>query len=711
MREPNVAPLPPKSLCALVLKSADALACRNLHHYIVYHGYLPDAYVPNYLIRVYARCSCLPDARNIFNQLVNPSVFAWSAIISAYAQHALHEQAFELYAKVRKSKVQLDGHVYTAVLNACVCKMHLMHGKMVHGHILGSPYKQDVYVNNTLIDMYARCGCLHSAHQVFHGLPCKDIVSWNTLLAGYVHHKAWEDILILFKKLNSANHQPNSITFVCALKACARLRTLGLGMACHFLAVDYGLELVQHINNVLIDVYTKCGSLHDAEDLFGRSPTQDVVTWTSIISGYVNHGYEGKAFKAYEAMRTRSFKPNEFTYASILKACANVRAFDQGMLIHTDIAENFLIQNIIVNNALIGMYAQCGSFHDAVRAFEQSWERDVVAWNSIIVACTELGHAQFALQLFSQLQQEGLEPDVFTLASMVRACSLLVNIHQGRVLHLLTIEHNLAATTCLNNHLLHMYICCSSLKEARRVFDVMQTHDVVTWNVMIGGYANCEQGDEALRLFDQMQKAAVHANAVTLVCMLKACSITSSLDKGRLLHTFIMRNNFYLNAYVGSALINFYVKCGTFEDARNVFSRLQERTVVPWSAMIAACAQQSNYGEAFAYFEKMQQQGVKLDDVAYVSLLSACSHAGIVHEHGFPWQLMAGLPPVLKHYNCLADIFGRSGYLSQAKMVLREMPFDLDMSSWISLFSHFRTYAEPEVTLPELVALQPISVS
>ncbi|MCO5550887.1 hypothetical protein L7F22_004381 [Adiantum nelumboides] len=711
MRELNVAPLPSKALCALVQNASDALACRTLHHYIACHGYVSDAYLPNYLIRVYARFSCLLDAHNVFNYLVNRSVFSWSAIISAYAQHGLHEQAFELYTKVCKSNVQLDGHVFTAVLGACSSERHLVHGKMVHGHILDSPHKQDVYINNSLIDMYARCGCLYTAHQVFDGLPYQDIISWNTLLAGYVHHKAWEDTLPLFKKLHCSNHQPNQITFVCALKACASLRALGLGMAFHFLVTEHGLELVAHINNVLIDLYTKCGSLPDAEDAFARSLKQDVITWTSIISAYVEHGCEKKAFKAYEAMQKRCCKPNEFTYASILKACANIRAFDLGMLIHTDITEESLLQSIILNNALTGMYAQCGSFHDAWRNFEQSWERDVVAWNSIIAACTEHGHAQFALQLFRQLQQEGFQPDMITLASTVRACSLLVNIYEGRILHLLTMESNLALTICISNHILHMYISCSSLKEARRVFDSMRTHDVVTWNVMLGGYANRDHGEEALRLFDQMQKDAVQANTVTLVCILKACSITFSMDKGRLLHARILRNNFILDAYVGSALINFYAKCGTFEDAQNVFSRLQERTLVPSSAMIAACAQQGNYREAFSCLKKMLQQGVKLDDVVYVSLLSAYSHAGILHEHGFSWQLMTGLPPVLKHYNCLADLLGRAGYLNQAMMVLQNMPFDLNVSSWISLIGHFRTYTEAEDCLPGLVALQPVSVS
>lgn len=712
MREPHVGLLSPQVICGLLQKSSDHVdifACRNLHHGIISYGYFSDGYLPNYLIRAYARCSCLSDAHSVFNHLVNPCVFSWSAIISAYAQHGLHEQAFVLYSDVHKSKVQPDGHVYTAMLSACVSEMHLLHGKCVHEHILDSPYKLDMFINNTLIGMYARCGSLTAARQVFDGLPHRDLVTWNSLLAGYVHHKAWEPILLLFKEFHCANHQPNQITFVCVLKACASLRALGLGKVCHFLIVGHGLELVAHVNNVLINVYAKCGSLHDAEELFAMYPKQDVATWTSIISAFVDCGNEEKAFKTYEAMQARCFKPNEFTYASICKACANVRAFDMGRLIHTDITENCLLQSVIVINALIGMYAQCASFHDALMAFVQSWKRDVVTWNSIIAACAEHGHAQFALCLFKQLQQEGFQPDMLTLASTIRACSLLLDLQEGKILHVYAIESGLALGTCLNNSLLHMYVTCSSIKEARRVFDSMHAHDVVTWNVLIGGYASCGQGEEALRLFHKMQTAAVHANQVTLVCMLKACSIISALDKGRLLHEYILRNGFAVDAYVGSVLINFYTRCGSFEDAQSVFSLMQRRTLVPWSAMIAAYAHQNNYIEAFACFEKMRQQGVKFDDVVYVSLLSACSHAGVINEDGFLFRpLVAGLAPVMKHYNCLADLLGRAGHLSRAVMVLQRMPFHLNMSSWISLLSHCRTYAEPGGTLHGLVALQPL---
>eukprot|EP00250_Pteridium_aquilinum_P025245 c30411_g1_i1 orf=255-755(+) len=159
MPEPFLTPLAPKALSRLLQKScnnADISACRNLHHYIIKHGYLADAFLPNYLIRMYGACGCLPDARNVFDRIVDPSVFSWSAIISAYAEHGLHEQAFGLYTELHRSKIQPDGYVYVAVLTACVWKVHLDHGKLVHAHILASPYKLDLYVNNTLIDMYAK---------------------------------------------------------------------------------------------------------------------------------------------------------------------------------------------------------------------------------------------------------------------------------------------------------------------------------------------------------------------------------------------------------------------------------------------------------------------------------------------------------------------------------------------------------------------------
>eukprot|EP00250_Pteridium_aquilinum_P034497 c7669_g1_i2 orf=1-1518(-) len=498
--------------------------------------------------------------------------------------------------------------------------------------------------------MYAKCGSLYEAQQVFDGLPSRDIVSWNTLIAGYVQHKGCQDALLLFEKMQHTHLQPNQVTLVCVFKACASMRALTFGMLCHSLAIECGLELVGRVGNVLIDVYAKCGSLWDVEVLFAKSSKQDIVTWTSLIAGYVDHGYGEKAIVGYEAMQTKCIEPNAITYASILKACSSLAAFDLGMLIHADIIER---------------------------------------------GCAEHGHAHIALQLFKQLQQEGVQPDSLTLASTVQACSYLLNLHEGKVFHVLAIESNLHQAVYINNNFIHMYSSCSSIKEARRVFDSMPNYDVVTWNVMIGGYADCGWGEEVFILFDQMQHHAEHPNPVTLVCLLKACSNTLALDKGRLLHAYILRSNFEVDAYVGSVLINFYANCGSFHDAQKVFSGLQNKTLVSWSAMIAGYAQQNNYREALTCFQDMQQQGLEPDDVAYVSLLSAFGHAGVLCEGDLQLQQMAhdhGLAPSLKHYNCLADLLGRAGHLTQARTVLEDMPFHPNMSSWVSLLSHCRTH-------------------
>ncbi|KAH7278690.1 hypothetical protein KP509_38G052600 [Ceratopteris richardii] len=692
----NVVSFSSKALCDLLRKSSDQrniIGCRILHHYIVAFGYLYDVYLPNYLIRGYGSCCCLPDACHIFDSLGAPDAFSWSAIISAYAKHGSHEQVFSLYSAMLRSEVQPDGHVYTAVLNACKSRPHLAQGRTIHEHICRSSYRSDVYINNTLINMYARCGNLNEAQQVFHELIHKDIVTWNTLLTGYAHHRAWWDILLLFNKLCQGNVQPNQVTFVCVLKACASLHNLQLGMLCHCLVVELCLQNVSHINNVLIDVYAKCGSLHEAEKLFAASPKHDVVAWTSIISGYADHGLDEKAFKAYVSMQAKNLRPNEFTYASIIKACSSSKMFVQGRLIHFDIIEGEFFQTSL-NNALIVMYSQCGSFHDAWMTFIQAKERDIVSWNSVINACLEHEHAELGLQLFKNSQQMGLHHDSLTIAGAIRACALLSNLREGRFLHALAVESDCSQRTFITNSVLHLYVSCSSLKEARRVFDSISSDaDAVTWNVVIGGYVACGQMEEAFKFFDRMMMAGVPASPITLVYVLKACSITSAPEKGRLVHIFVLRSGLPLDAYVGSSFINMYAKCGSLEDAENVLLRLN-RSLVPWSAMIAAYAEHSKCREAFVCVEKMQQEGVQLDDVTYVSVLSVCSHAGLHYDGMFPFQRDFRVAPVQKHFNCMVDLFGRLGYLTEAKIAIQNMTVNTGVPSLTSFLSHCRTYTD-----------------
>ena len=398
-------------------------------------------------------------------------------------------------------------------------------------------------------------------------------------------------------------------------------------------------------------------------------------------------------------MQGNGVEPNHITFVSILKACTrSIEALDLGRFIHGHIMLKEHMTATVIDNALIEMYIKCGSFDDALRIFAGSFKEDVVMWNMAIKGCVLNGQRQMAFDMFNQLLQEGMDPCNLTFLNIVSACTADLDLYLvwGRIIHLHIIECGFHHTSCVSNSLINMYIKCKRIEEARKLFDEMTKHDLVTWNTMIGGYNECGSADEALELFYLMQYRGVPANPVTLVCILKACSGIVALANGRMIHAYISERNLNLDSYVGSALINLYARCGSLEDAQRVFVALNDRSVVLWSAMIAAFAQRNKHKEALGCFEEMKKGGVEPDDIAYISLLSSFSHSGMLYEGENQFKLMVDehlVEPSLKHYNCMVDLLGRGGYLDQAEKMLRSMPHLPDMASWTSMFSHCRTHS------------------
>ncbi len=252
----------------------------------------------------------------------------------------------------------------------------------------------------------------------------------------------------------------------------------------------------------------------------------------------------------------------------------------------------------------------------------------------------------------------------------------------------------------MGSSLVDMYANCGSMENACRVFNKMHTRDLVTWNAMIFGHVKCGQGQKALELFQKLQQEGVQPGPVTFVGVPNACASVVALGNGRQVHEQTIESGCESDVFVGNSLVDMYAKCGSMEDACKVFNKMSSRDVISWNAILAGFAMHGHGNKALEHFKQMCEEGVVPNDVTFVCILSACSHAGLVDEGIQFYHFMTQncmISAKLKHYACMVDLLGRAGHLQEAENVIKMMPCKPNADVWRSLLGACRIHGNVEM--------------
>ncbi|KAH8962376.1 hypothetical protein BDL97_05G099200 [Sphagnum fallax] len=324
----------------------------------------------------------------------------------------------------------------------------------------------------------------------------------------------------------------------------------------------------------------------------------------------------------------------------------------------------------------------------------------VFQWNARLARYAMAGQHEKTMELFQQMQQEGMTPDRFTFVRVLNSCSSLRALEKGRHVHEQIIQEGCESDVFVRNSLIDMYAKCGAIDDAWKVFNRMTTRTVISWNAMILGHVKCGQGQKALELSQQMQSEGVQPDPVTFVGMLNACASVAALEEGRRVHEQIIRSDFESDVFVGCSLVDMYAKCGGIKDAERVFNRMATRDVVSWNAMLVGYAMHGHAKEALEHFESMCQEGIAIDKITFLALLSACNHAGLVDEGLCYFESMHSVYSVsatAEHYACMADLLGRAGHLNKAENLISTMSCKPCVSVWRALLGACRIHGNTEM--------------
>lgn len=341
--------------------------------------------------------------------------------------------------------------------------------------------------------------------------------------------------------------------------------------------------------------------------------------------------------------------------------------------------------NIHSWSILLTMYAQNRCLEDAKAVFERIPERTVVPWNAMMTAYIQNGLRRDVSGLFHRMMCEGIQFDNVSFVSVVDACT---SLEAGKRIHVLIAESGCLQDLNVGTTLLTMYGRCGCVKNAIAVFGGIVDRDNSCWNAMMAAFSQNAHGKEALDLFSKMQLNGIHPDVVTFVCVLDGCASLSSLAEGLAIHAIIVEMEVEVDHTLGTALVDMYGKCGSLHDALSVFSRTPHDNLISWNAIIGVFAQNGHGTEVITLFSQMQVDCIEPDYATFISVLTACSHAGLVNlgwYYFFSMGIDHGIEHRIDHYACMIDLLGRAGHLDEAELLLNRIPLKVDDVTWRSL--------------------------
>ncbi|XP_031268835.1 pentatricopeptide repeat-containing protein At4g21065-like [Pistacia vera] len=549
-------------------------------------GVLPDQVTWNSIITGYAQSGRLKEASKWFSQMndskdFKPNLVSWTALIAGHEQNGYSSQALHLFKQMLNQGVKPNSRTIASVISACTNLSMLQHGKEIHGYCIKKDgLRSDLMVGNSLVDFYAKCQCLDAARLEFDKIKQKDLVSWNTMLAGYAVKGSYEDAIKLlnemeiqgvepdtvtwnglitgftqngqgetalefFYRMNQADMDLNITSISGALAACTQVKDLKLGKEIHGYVIRHCIQLSTGVGSALISMYAACSCLKNSFSIFSQLSTRDIVIWNSILAAFVQSGQVIDALNLLRHMIFSNVKPDTVTIVSVLPACSKLAALRQGKEIHQFIIRHGLSVGSFVWNALIDMYGRCGAIQKSRKVFDLVPRKDLVSWNVMISVYGMHGFGMDAVNLFRRLRAMGLKPNHVTFTNLLSACSHSGLLDEGwKYFEMMKKEYNMEPA-------MEQYCC------------------------MVDLMARAGQLDETL---DFIKKMPFQPNSAVWGSLLGACRIHCNPDLAEYAAGYLLELEPQISGnYI--LLANVYAAAGRWEDAAKVRCLMKERGV------------------------------------------------------------------------------------------------------------------------------------
>ncbi|XP_059665193.1 pentatricopeptide repeat-containing protein At3g14730-like [Cornus florida] len=409
---------------------------KKLHSYLFINGFHSSPFSITSLINMYSKCNRIAEALLVFDSSTHDhNVFAYNAIIAGFIANELPKPAIEFYCRLRCTGAVPDKFTFPCVVRACSDVLDVLGVRKIHGLLFKLGLDFDLFIGSALVHAYLKFGFMEEAVEVFEELPVRDVVLWNAMINGYAQMGQFDMALEVFRRMGEERIVPSRFTVTGVLSVFAMMEDLNNGKAVHGLVVKRGYHSGIAVSNALIDMYGKCKFVEDALGIFDTMVEKDIFSWNSIICVHEQFGDHDGTLKLFVRMLRSGFQPDLVTVTTILPACSHLATLMQGKEIHGYMIINGLGKDgddVYVNNAVLDMYAKCGSMREAHLVFDRMGYKDAASWNIMIMGYGMHGFGIEALDMFCRMIEVELKPDEVTFVGVLSACNHAGFVSQGR---------------------------------------------------------------------------------------------------------------------------------------------------------------------------------------------------------------------------------------------------------------------------------------
>ncbi|XP_016448504.1 putative pentatricopeptide repeat-containing protein At3g08820 [Nicotiana tabacum] len=478
-------------------------------------------------------------------------------------------------------------------------KTALFHGfksfnqlKHIHARLIRTGFEQNNYLLNLLLKyILNNFNNPNYAKLVFNQTQEPNIFLYNTMIRGLVSNDCFHQSVEFFKLMRKDGFLPNNFTFPFLLKSCARLVDFELGVKAHTLVVKGGFDCDVFVKTGLVCFYARCGFLDDAHNVFDDIPEKNVVSWTAIMTGYIDFGKFREAIELFRRSLEMGLSPDSFTLVRVLSACSCVGDVSSGEWIHRYAAEMGMGRNVFVNTALVDMYAKCGNLARAREVFDEMVEKDVVSWSAMIQGYAANGLPKEALELFHKMQGENLRPDCYSMVGVLSASAKLGALEVGESATRLMEMDEFFSNAVLGTALIDMYAKCGRMFSAWEIFKQVKVKDRVIWNAVISGLAMHGHVKSAFCCFGQVEKHGMKPDGNTFMGLLCACTHAGLVDDGRkyfrsMTHLYSLERN--IEHY--GCMVDLLGRAGLLDEAHSLIESMpMKANAIIWGALLSGC--------------------------------------------------------------------------------------------------------------------------
>ena len=490
--------------------------------------------------------------------------------------------------------------------------------------------------------------------------------NWVTVINALAHaQRGTNDELALFeasRMLNSGT-KPNAFALANLVRATTDLGCYSFGQQLHSYVLRSGHFSRAYVSASIIRFYVRMHSLTDAYVLFVETPQPNVVSWNTLISGYVHAGQFGNALSLFTRLERSHVCADSFSFTSALAACGQLSLLILGRSIHSKVVKLGMVDGTVVANCLIDMYGKCGLVEDAVRVSSEIVDKDVISWNSVIAATANNGNIELAFKFLHLMPN----PDTISYNGLINGIAQVGNI-----------------------------------EDAIQILSTMPSPNSSSWNSIITGFVNRNRAREALDMFSRMHSRNVQMDEFTFSIILNGIAGIAALTWGMLIHCCAIKCGVDTSVVVGSALIDMYSKCGQVKNAESIFHALPNRNLISWNAMISGYARNGDSAQVMELFESLKmERDTKPDSITFLNLLSACSHNHIRFEvaiHYFESMINEyRITPSIEHCCSMIRLMGQKGELWRAEKMIHELGFESHGLVWRALLGACGTQRDLQV--------------